>query len=432
MLSEQKWRVVMKAGRTTGVSLILGAALALGAFFPGQANAGGGQVSPFDSAVNAVLALPYQPAYVPTGFDSAFAAAMPPVANTAPAQDYTTGSIPGSPDSPSWPINFKQVAITSADGAKVFGELAMMPGDHPGVVVVHGFNTHGYQSVIRWAAMLAANGYDVLAADQRDFSFEYGAGFGYPRNLQTFGWKESQDVLAAGRYLRSQKGVGPIGIAGFSEGAQNSVLALSQDSSHLFSAGITFSGPADQDTQIYSTGVPAGCRTPNCTYPVTDALIALVVPPNSYTDPCSVLRDAGTYYGVTPYSILGRESAMHAQTAVRVPLLNFYSNDDSLVSPVNAELMAAYNSGSQRTILIQHGEHAYYFDRWWQQMAILTYFHGMLPAGKTAGSARATVNQTPGGSALTSQLVPIPSVTRGAADAMLAPYICDTSQPSPG
>ena len=33
--------------------------------------------------------------------------------------------------------------------------------------------------------------------------------------------------------------------------------------------------------------------------------------------------------------------------------------------------MAAYETGNplQRTVELQHGEHAYFFDRWWQQRA---------------------------------------------------------------
>lgn len=413
---------------------LLVALLAGGLFagsLPGRAHADNGLATRFAGTVSAIESLPYQTAYVPEGNDSAFPDTAVP--NVAPAEDYTSGSIPGSPDSPAWPSNFHQVVIHSADGATLLGELALLPGAHPGVVVVHGFNTHGYQSVIRWAAMLAANGYDVLAADQRDYSFEYSAGYGYPNDPQTFGWKESQDVLAAGQYLSAQTGVTRVGVVGFSEGAQNTVLALAQDTSHVFKAAITFSGPADQDTQIYSTASPPGCSTPACTYPATDALIALVVPPYTYDDPCAVLNDAAAYYGVSGYSIMANESAMHAQTKVTVPLLTFYAADDSLVSPVNAEMMAAYQAGNplQRTIEIQHGEHAYFFDRWWQQMAILTYFNNLL-AGNQNVTSSATVNQTPGGTLLSTQEVAIPQVSRAGADALLAPYICDTTQPPPG
>jgi dienelactone hydrolase len=363
----------------------------------------------FDATVRGIFAEPYQPDYAPLGLDAAFDT---PVPNTAPAEDYTSGSIPGSPDYPAWPAGFSQVLLHSGDGAPMFGMLALHPGTRPGVVVVHGFNTHGYASVIRWAALLYARGYDVLAADQRDFAFESQAGYGYPAWLQTFGWRESQDVVAAGRYLAAQPGTGPIGVVGFSEGAQNTVLALAQDTGHVFAAGLAFSGPADQDTQIAQN--PAA----------TDALVALVVPHE--TTACGALADAAAYYKTTGQQILAHETAMHAQTHVRVPLLNVYSADDSLVPSFEAKLMAAYESGTplQRTVEVQRGEHAYFYDRWWQQRAILLWFKEWLaPKDLTVGT-NPTVNQTPGGTPASAQTVDLGAPTRAWADAQLAPYVC--------
>ena len=54
----------------------------------------------FSATVSQILAQPYQPDYVPLGLDSAFDGSVP---NTLPAEDYTTGSIPDSPDYPAWP-----------------------------------------------------------------------------------------------------------------------------------------------------------------------------------------------------------------------------------------------------------------------------------------------------------------------------------------
>src|SRR6266536_5411454 len=164
------------------------------------------------------------------------------------------------------------------------------------------------QSVIRWAAMLYANGYDVLAADRRDFSAEDMAGYGYPTWQQALGWKESEDVLAAGRYLAAKRGVLDVGLVGFSEGGQNTVLALALDRGHVFAA--------------------------------------------------------------------------------RVPLLSFYAADDSLVPSFEAGMMAGYEVGNplQATYEVTRGEHAYFFDRWWQQRAILFYFKTVLPsAGSDSG-----------------------------------------------
>jgi predicted alpha/beta-fold hydrolase len=401
----------------------LAVALALAVLAVSAAQADG---SKFDSTVRSILTLPYQAEYVPSGNDTAFENAR----NTAPAEDYTSGSVAGDPDFPGWPAWFKQVLFRSADGAPLYGQLALHAGKHPGVVVVHGFNTNGYDSVIRWAAMLYANGYNVLAADQRDFKYEYRDPnkYGYPNWLQTFGWKESQDVIAAGKYLHAQPGVGSVGVVGFSEGAQNTVLALAQDSQRLFSAGLTFSAPADQSTQIYSTASPPGCTPPLCTYPATSALIVLVVPPSTYTDPCDVLADAGALYKTTPSNILLHESAFSAQDKVQVPLLNFYAQDDPLVQDFQATMMAAYNQGhaNQRTIEITKGAHAYYYDRWWQQRAILLYFKALLPKAQDDKTitTNATVNQTAGGTPLSTQLVDLGSPTRDEADRLAAPLIC--------
>jgi dienelactone hydrolase len=376
----------------------------------------------FGATVDEILAQPYQSAYVPLGLDGAF---DQPVLNTAPAEDYTTGSIPGSPDLPAWPAAFSQVLIHSADGAPLLAQVALHPGVHPSVVVVHGFNTHGYASVIRWAALLYARGYDVIASDQRDFFYESNAGLGYPDWLQTFGWKESEDVLAAGRYLAAQAGVGSVGVVGFSEGAQNTVLALALDEaagSRIFSAGLTFSGPADQNTQASSNIV------------ASDALVALVTPHE--TTFCGALDHAAAYYGTTGFEIMRHETAMHAQTSVHVPLLNFYAADDSLVAASQAQMMAAYETGSplQRTVELQRGEHAYFFDRWWQQRAALLYFKRLLPsaARDLSVGTDATVNQTPGGAPATAQTVPLGPSSRAWADAQLAPYVCDPGQGVPG
>jgi dienelactone hydrolase len=433
---------------TTVASLVAGAPLA-GAAGPEHATrhavsrsavsassafSASGQQSTFRSVVKAIEAVPYTTAYAPTGDDRAFAPATVP--NDAPAEDYTSGSIPGDPDAPAWPTDFTAVTLHSTNGATLTGELALHPGHHPAVLVVHGFNTHGDLSVIRWAAMLAYDGYDVLAADQRDFSAEYAAGYGYPKQRQTFGWKEAQDVLAAGRYLRAAAGVRRVGVVGFSEGAQNTVLAMARDAGRdrhpVFAAGLTFSGPADQNSQIDSTAEPPGCTT-DCTYPATDALVSLVVPPYTYTDPCSVLADAATRYHTSRYGILAGEDAYTAQRRIHVPLLNFYAADDPLVSPDNAVMMAGEERGRplERTVEISHGQHAYYDDRWWQQKAILTYFGRLLPHRAGAVSRSATVDRTTGGTPIGGQLVGLGHPGPATSAALRGPFACDRTRMGP-
>ena len=418
------------------LSLALGAAfVALVAAVPAQADL----TAKFQGAVSQILAQPYQAQYVPLGYDSAFPYGG--VLNTFPVQDYTSGSKAGNPDAPPWPIGFELVSFTSLDGAALKGHIARQPGNHPGIVVVHGFNSNGRDSAVRWAAMLARNGYNVLAFDLRGFPPEYRAGGNQPvPNPQTLGWKEAEDVVAAGRFLKAQAGVTSVGVVGWSFGGQETVLALGlegllPETSRVFQAGLNFSGPADQNSQIYSTAVPMGCQTPLCTFPVTGALLILVVPPSDTTNPCTVLTRAQTRYGVDPYTIMSRTDGFQKQTVVKVPLLNVYANDDPLVAPFQATMMAGYNAGKplQKTLLLNEGLHAYYNDRWWQSKATLLYFKALLPGASVDGTitTEPTVNQTAGGAPVGEQLADLRTPTRAAADALAAPFVCDTTRPSP-
>ena len=397
----------------------------------------------FSAAVNDILAQPYQAKYVPMGYDSAFP--FGGVLNTFPVEDYTSGSKSGDPDAPPWPGAFQLVSFTSLDGAPLKGHLARQPGNHPGIVVVHGFNSNGRDSAVRWAAMLAQSGYNVLAFDLRGFPPEYRAGGSQPLpNPQTLGWKEAEDVLAAGRFLKAQAGVTSVGLVGWSFGGQETVLALGlegllPETERVFQAGLNFSGPADQNSQIWSTAAPPGCQTPFCVFPATGALLILVVPPSDTTNPCTVLSRAAARYlpgdPNGPFTILSRTDGFQKQTVVKVPLLNVYANDDPLVLPFQATMMAGYNGTNpiQKTILLREGLHAYYNDRWWQQRATLIYFKGLLSGASIDSSitTEATVNQTAGGVPAGQQLVDLGAPTRVQADALAGPFVCDTTKPPP-
>src|SRR4029077_7365889 len=105
--------------------------------------------------------------------------------------------------------------------------------------------------------------------------------------------------------------------------------------------------------------------------------------------------------------------------------------DDSLVPSFEARMMAGYELGKplQRTLEVTRGEHAYFFDRWWQQRALLLYFKTTLPSATSSATVTTTptVNQTAGGLPFGDQLIPLAGATTSSADAMLAPYVCDTA-----
>jgi hypothetical protein len=97
-------------------------------------------------------------------------------------------------------------------------------------------------------------------------------------------------------------------------------------------------------------------------------------------------------------------------------------------------MMAAYGSDSRQVVELARGEHAYFFDRWWQQRAMLLYFKALLPfaAWDATIGTDATVDRTPDRAPASAQTVDLGAPTHAWADAQLAPYVCDPSQGVPG
>jgi hypothetical protein len=97
-------------------------------------------------------------------------------------------------------------------------------------------------------------------------------------------------------------------------------------------------------------------------------------------------------------------------------------------------MVAGYQAGNpiQLTLEVSRRNHAYFYDRWWQQRSALTYFKRLLPDAfsNLLVTTQPTVNQTPAGASFGSQLVPLGSPSRADADALLAPYAY-TSRPAP-
>ncbi len=156
------------------------------------------------------------------------------------------------------------VVFTSGDGWTIHAQLFEPHGatpaqGWPALVYVHGgphrqmvlgFNPmkyyhYGYAE----NEYLVSRGYVVLAVNYRD-STMYGRTFREPPNAGWRGASDYQDVLAAGRYLQTLKGVDPhrIGIWGGSYGGYLVALALARNSD-VFAAGVDMHGVHDWRTE---------------------------------------------------------------------------------------------------------------------------------------------------------------------------------------
>ncbi len=152
------------------------------------------------------------------------------------------------------------VVYSSTDGMQIHGDL-FLPAvsgscvQHPALVFVHGGSQR--QMLLGWHSMgyysnayalneyFASRGYVVLAINYRS-GIGYGLNFREALGYGATGASEFQDVVGAGKYLRSRCDVQPehIGIWGGSWGGFLTAMALAR-TSDIFAAGVDMSGVHD-------------------------------------------------------------------------------------------------------------------------------------------------------------------------------------------
>ncbi len=155
------------------------------------------------------------------------------------------------------------VTFKAADGMEVHGQLFLPPDGsarHPAVVFIHGGSRR--QMLLGWHYMfyyhqaygfnryLSSKGYVVLSINYRS-GIGYGLNFREALNYGPAGGSEFNDVLGAGRYLRSRGDVmtDRIGLWGGSYGGYLTALGLAR-ASDLFAAGVDLHGVHDWNDEM--------------------------------------------------------------------------------------------------------------------------------------------------------------------------------------
>lgn len=156
------------------------------------------------------------------------------------------------------------VVFSAPDGFEIHGQVFLpanlsTAGRRPAVIFFHGGPRR--QMLLGWHYMeyyhnayalnqyLASRGYVVLSVNYRS-GIGYGMEFREALNYGATGASEFNDVLAAGRYLRSRADVDPqrIGLWGGSYGGYLTALGLAR-ASNLFAAGVDLHGVHDWRTE---------------------------------------------------------------------------------------------------------------------------------------------------------------------------------------
>jgi dipeptidyl aminopeptidase/acylaminoacyl peptidase len=169
----------------------------------------------------------------------------------------------------------EQVIFKAADGTEIHGQFFKpkgAAGKSPAVVFMHGgpirqmllgwHYSYYYHNAYAMNQYLASRGYAVLSVNYRA-GIGYGRAFREAKHRGARGASEYQDVIAAGKYLRSRSDIDGkrIGLWGGSYGGFLTAMGLARDSD-LFAAGVDLHGVHDWSARVGGRGA-AGAGSPD-------------------------------------------------------------------------------------------------------------------------------------------------------------------------
>jgi len=284
-----------------------------------------------------------------------------------------------------YPGVFEPVMLQSQDGTPICGLLAMQTGagQRPAIIFVHGLfgskNAHTTQA-------LALNayydwGFHVLALDLRNF----GDSSRFSEAPTCWGYRESDDILAAAEYLESIDQVSTIALCGGSMGAAAALLAASR--SRLdgpFSGGvIALNGYANAERIVdYISTVSRPWLQRAVIWFFFRLLLLLKT---SFGGPRAIVNFkkytreiSGQYYEISDADLYRKASPVNFVEEIEVPCLVIHAVDDLIVPVREAEeLEAATRDNPVFDVMIMPGGgHVLYtaIDPRWFYRVLKTFF----------------------------------------------------------
>jgi predicted alpha/beta-fold hydrolase len=307
-----------------------------------------------------------------------------------------------------YPAQFSDHVFEGADGEHIAASVGLHEeGGRPGLIVVHGLFSSRRFDYVRQIAVRAFYewGFNVLALDLRSFGLT---------NLTsqaptTVGWKEGEDIVAAGRYLK-RLGATTVGALGISLGGSSVLGACHvEGADEALDGGIlAVSPPADPKAMAerLSKRLP---RT-HPAYAINEGFRAMLTSRirqtgwegiGNFVDP--VERISAPYYEIEPAELWRRAAAMVHIADAKVPVLVLHPDDDAIIPVEHARVLAEAAEGSDlvRVWIIGGGGHGAIdaVDRRWFYAVVRGFFERW--AGYGAGK--------PGAGVRRAQTAPVPS-----------------------
>ncbi len=268
-----------------------------------------------------------------------------------------------------FPDVFEPVTVESADGTPVCGLVAMQPDsdERPALVVAHGLfgskNSYGLQ-------MLALKaffdwGFHVFALDLRNF----GDSSRFSVAPTTWGYRESDDILAAAEYMLSTNRVSTVGVCGVSMGASAALLAAGRSKMDRPLAGgvVALNGYADAQRAVERVSTVSRISVDSVAVWLAFKLLLLAKTaaegPRPFLDLRSYTREvAAQYYEMGEHDLYLEASPVRTVAETEVPCLIIHSLDDPVV-PIDEAydlLAASIDNPMVDSLIVPSGGHALY------------------------------------------------------------------------
>jgi dipeptidyl aminopeptidase/acylaminoacyl peptidase len=247
-----------------------------------------------------------------------------------------------------YPSEFAELTFEGADGDRIGASVALHERPRPGLVIVHGtFSTRRFDYVRQIAIRAHRDwGFNVAAIDLRGFGPRAPAGL-----VNTGGWKEAADVIAAAGLLRA-RGATSVGALGISLGGSATLNAGCADGAQrALDGGVAAVSPA---AEVRSAAALISRRVDprHPSYPIAAAVARLrggggarwpsgVETLDRYLELVAARR-----YEIAPEELYTRASPVARIANARVPTLILHPEGDPVVKVENARMLAQASGGN--------------------------------------------------------------------------------------
>jgi pimeloyl-ACP methyl ester carboxylesterase len=284
-----------------------------------------------------------------------------------------------------YPTAFEPIILESQDGTPVCGHLAIQPGDARNPAVIFANDSPASKNA-GWLLSLAARayfewGFHVLALDLRNL----GDSGRFSEAPTSWGYRESDDIMAAAEYLDSLDVVSTVGVFGAGMAASSALIAAGRSRvDRPLSGGVIALGAyADAAGEVERLSSLSGLSLLSAARRLLSRALmffkTLAGGPRAFFDAKAYTREVSCqYYEMGEGDLYSKASPKRTMSEIEVPCLLVHGQDDA-VSPVteaHALLDAAGENPMVSAVIVDAGSHSLYgpATRKWLHRTVETFF----------------------------------------------------------